>query len=140
MSERALLAAGPVDSVRWTIVCVLSHETATAACEVDMASAPAVVLVTMSSLTLAVYLYCQVGWRGAAIIRQEAKAASQILYVLECEGAQEWQAISAEHTAVSWVADLKDRLTTSPERPHGEDVTVKSPRLRRFSESLTKML
>ena len=89
-----------------------------------MAFAFAVVL--FSALTLAVYLYCQVGWRGAENFRQAAQDAPQILYVLECEGAQEWQAVSAEDFAVSWVADLKDRLTISPERPLGEDVTVTS--------------
>ena len=103
-----------------------------------MASAPAVVLV--AALTLAVCLYCQVGWRGAATVRQEGQDAPQILYVLECEGAQEWQAISAEHTAVSWVADLKDRLTFCPEQPLGEDITVKSARPRNLSENHTNML
>ena len=127
VSKCALLAAVPVDSVRWPVACVSSQTSAAAACEIEMAVAPAVMRVSV--LTLAVYLYCQIGWRGAEVCHQEAQDASHVLYVLECEGAQEWQAISADHAAVSWVADLKDRLTISVERPHGEDVTVTSTRL-----------
>lgn len=119
----ALLAAAPVESARWPIAYVLSQPNAAAAYEIKMSFAPAVVL---SAVTLAVYLYCQVDWQGAGNFRQAAQNAPQILYVLESEGAQEWQAISAEASAVSWVADLKDRLTISPERPLGEDVTVAS--------------
>ena len=103
-----------------------------------MAVASAVTL--MSALTLTAYLYCQFGWRGAEIFRQEAQDAPHVLYVLECEGAQEWQAIPADHAAVSWVADLKDRLTISVDRPHGEDVTVTFTRPGSSSEGLAKML
>lgn len=81
-----------------------------------MVSAPAVVLVSV--MTLAVYFY------NKETVRQEAQDAPKILYVLECEGAQEWQAVPAEDLVVSWVEDLKDRLTLSPERPLGEDITV----------------
>lgn len=85
----------------------------------EMAFPPALV-VLIATLT-SVWLYCQIGWRRAEAADH---AAVKILYVLECEGVPEWQAISAEYAAVSWVGDLKDRLTISSKRPHGEDVTV----------------
>lgn len=48
----------------------------------------------------------------------------QILYVLECEGPQEWQLVNATDTVVPWMRDLKDRLTVSDDRPDGEDLMV----------------
>ena len=49
---------------------------------------------------------------------------TKVLYVLECEGVPEWQAIPAGAEAVNWVRNLKDRLTICQEHPDGEDVTV----------------
>ena len=77
-------------------------------------------MVLLSVVTLAVYFYYK------EAVRQEAQDAPKLLYVLECEGAQEWQAVPAEDRVVSWVEDLKDRLTFSLERPLGEDITVTS--------------
>ena len=48
----------------------------------------------------------------------------KVLYVLECEGHAEWQAVPAEEAVVSWVRDLKDRLTFHKDRQDGEDLTV----------------
>ena len=54
-----------------------------------------------------------------------AKVAPKVLYILECEGAQEWQAVPAEEAVVSWVCELKDRLTVHKGNPEGEDLTVR---------------
>ena len=55
-----------------------------------------------------------------------ADDASKVLYVLECEGPQEWQAVPAHEAVVRWVGDLKDRLTVHAGRPEGEDLAVKA--------------
>ena len=48
----------------------------------------------------------------------------KVLYVLECEGHAEWQAVPHEDPVVAWVQTLTDRLTLHTERPDGEDLTV----------------
>lgn len=86
-----------------------------------MAFASAVTLLTATLFS--VWLCRQIDWRRLTT-RQEARDALKLLYVLESEGAPEWQAIPAEHAAVSWVGHLKDRLTVSSGRLQGEDLTV----------------
>ena len=54
-----------------------------------------------------------------------ARAAPKVMYILECEGVQEWQAVPAEEAVVSWVGELKDRLTVHKGNPEGEDLTVR---------------
>lgn len=84
------------------------------------------------ALTLVIALWLrQVSLRDAADSQHmEGKASfgssgrPQVLYVLECEGVPEWQAIRAGDEAVDWVRRLKDRLTVSQQLPDGEDVTV----------------
>lgn len=88
----------------------------------EMALAPAMVLLTAT--VLSVWLCRQIDWRRNST-SQEAQTSVKILYVLESEGAPEWQAIPAKHAAVSWVGHLQDRLTISFERPQGEDLTVR---------------
>ena len=87
----------------------------------EMAVAPAVTLLTATLFS--VWLCRQIDWQWL-VTQQETRDALKVLYVLESEGAPEWQAIPAEHAAVSWVGGLTDRLTVSSGRPQGEDLTV----------------
>ncbi len=64
-------------------------------------------------------------WAGIAIIHPAKLGNSaRVLYVLECEGAAEWQPVPAETPVVSWVQHMKDRLTMHSGNPEGEDLTV----------------
>ena len=75
---------------------------------------------------------CQVCLRNAETdppeggkINLRRTSRSQVMYVLECEGVPEWQAIPAEAAAVEWVRELKDRMTINAEHPDGEDLKVR---------------
>ena len=71
---------------------------------------------------------------------------TKVLYVLECEGPAEWQAVPVDEPVVNWIRELKDRLTAHIERPDGEDLTVRfqrnplhtqtHKRSRRYNQSL----